>query len=88
MFEKINAFDIINDLYSDKRYFTTELTASISNGVVKKANTNLPKWKDINQQFNKNHNSLALICGEKSNLYVVDYDSIERFETDKKRQLE
>ena len=66
--------------YENYCYFTFNLKCKkVENDVVK--TPQIPRgWRHIHKSYNKNHNALALICGKKSGLYVVDFDNKDEFE--------
>lgn len=61
--------------YTNYNYFTLSITASKNDKGELKKILKFPKdWPNIKQQINPNHNGIALICGKKSGIYIVDYD--------------
>jgi len=84
-FSKINIDEFIDDYYGNFRYFSCKLEAKIDNGIVAKKCKPPTGWNKINQEYNEKHNALCLITGEKSNLYIVDYDIKNMYEEDFKK---
>ncbi len=61
--------------YTNYNYFTLPIQGKVNDkGELKKV-CQFPKdWPNIKKQINPKHNGLALICGQVSGIYVVDYD--------------
>ena len=75
---------IADDYYKDYIVFSLTLTATKENDKIKKKQINAPKdWTKLNKSlFDKTQNALAILTGEKNNLFVIDYDEKENYERD------
>jgi phage/plasmid-associated DNA primase len=66
--------------YTNYSYFTLSIEAKKNDKGELKKICQFPKdWPNIDKKFNPKHNGIALICGQKSGLYVVDYDDQTSF---------
>jgi len=57
------------------------IKTQVKNGIEKKIISNMPVWKDINRDncINYKGNNCAIICGRLSNITVIDFDTIESY---------
>lgn len=66
--------------YTNYNYFTMPIQGVKNDKGELKKICKFPKdWTNIKQQINTSHNGIALICGEGSGIYVVDYDDKSSF---------
>ena len=80
MSSKIDFTESIKN-YENYKYFSFNLTSKTNEkGEIKKDYTPPKDWGNIYQSINKQHNALALIVGNKSGLYIVDFDNAGTFE--------
>ena len=90
---KINSFDKKPNIdekmnekikdYVNYNYFTLSIQAKKNDKGELKKICKFPKdWTNIKQLCNPNHNGIALICGKKSGIYIVDYDDQASFLND------
>lgn len=84
--DKGQILSVIETKYTNYNYFTLDIEAKMNDKGELKKSMKFPKdWTNIKNKFNPKHNGIALICGEKSGLYVVDYDTQEAFLKDAMR---
>lgn len=77
------SIEIIKTKYEKYNYFTLKLKAEKNkNGEIKKIAEFPLNWVNIKQRYNPSHNAVALICGKKSGIFVVDYDNYVNFDVD------
>ena len=87
--EKGKILSIIETKYINYSYFTLSIEAKNNDKGELKKICKFPKdWTNIDKQFNPKHNGIALICGQKSGIYVVDYDDSNTFLEDSARHPE
>jgi len=71
---------VIETKYTNYNYFTLPIGAKLNDkGELKKIMSFPKDWTNITKKYNPKHNGIALICGQKSGIYVVDYDTQEQF---------
>ena len=77
-------------LYNDYVYFTVNIKAQCNTKGELKKICRFPKdWTNLEKsQSNHKHNGLAIITGEKSGVYVIDYDEETNFKRDAKEYPE
>jgi len=76
---KLNGVNLSSQI-KNKVFFTLPLNV---NEKGKKKGTHPQGWQKLNKQvYNKSHNAIAFLTGEKNNLYVVDYDNKLNFKID------
>ena len=65
-------------------YFSCTIDTYINKANKLKKKLNMPvEWQKLNKpKYNKQKNGLAIVTGEKSNLFVVDYDDKQLFKDD------
>lgn len=76
--------------YEDYVYFSCNITASYNKDGDLKKNCKMPTgWSSLtSSMFNSKDNALAIITGERSNIFVIDYDDKDKFIHDSEKYPE